>query len=369
MGHTADETTMITVDFLLKRNEFDVSIHETFHQGITGIYGPSGSGKTSLLNVIAGLEIPEIGSVMVRGNVLFNAAANISIPAHRRHIGYVFQEGRLFPHMSVLKNLLYGMNKKRKPLLGCDDVVDMLKLRHLLKTKPDTLSGGERQRVALGRALLSSPEILLLDEPFSAVDTRLRGQIIPYILEVQRRINVPILVVSHELTDLLKLTDRICVIKEGECIGHDDYHMLLASEQVASIFGSGSVLNTVTMNVADIDEVGGITELTTSESDSSVRVVCEKSMRHYIPGQTLKVFISSHDIALSSARLAGVTIQNQIEGIVTDRFERNATTFCVVDTGFKLIVEITAESGRRLDIKIGSRVWCLFKSVAIDVAG
>lgn len=359
---------MITVDFVLKRNKYDVSIHETFHEGITGIFGPSGSGKTSMLNVIAGLDIPEKGTVTVLGRVLYNAGANINIPVHKRHIGYVFQEGRLFPHMTVGRNLRYGINKKRKMMLGFDDVVDMLKLRHLLKSKPAAISGGERQRVALGRALLSSPDVLLLDEPFSAVDTGLRSQIIPYLLEMQQRISVPVLVVSHELPDLLKLTDRICVIKEGKCIGHDDYHALLESEPVSKIFGTRSVLNAVTMDVDSVDPAMGLTILTSPQRKSRIRVVCEKTRRQYVPGQTVKVFVSSHDIALSSRRLEEVTIQNQLEGTVVELFERNATTFCVVDTGFKLIVEITAEAGRRLNLKTGSRVWCLFKSVAIDAA-
>ncbi|MCW8966347.1 MAG: ATP-binding cassette domain-containing protein, partial [Candidatus Pacearchaeota archaeon] len=238
---------MIAVDFTLSRGNVTVSIHETFSEGITGIYGPSGSGKTTLLNAVAGLVIPQQGTISIDGSVVFNAEANINVPPRKRHVGYVFQEGRLFPHMSVLGNLTYGMQKKRREILGLDEVIDLLQIRNLCKVKPGTLSGGERQRVALGRTLLSSPDILLLDEPFSAVDNGLRSQIIPFLLAIQERVNIPVLVVSHELPDLLKLTDRICVIREGKCIGHDDYHELLASETVSEIFGKGSVLNTMTM--------------------------------------------------------------------------------------------------------------------------
>ena len=360
---------MITVDITVRRNSFDVSVHEIFDDGITGIFGPSGSGKTTILNTIAGLIAPDQGAIAVNDRVFFNAEAKIRIPPHKRRVGYVFQEGRLFPHMTVLKNLHYGMSSKTPPQIGFDTVVDLLKLTHLLGKKPGMISGGERQRVALGRALLSAPELLLLDEPFSAVDTSLRSRILPFLHEIHQKVKIPMLVVSHELPDLLKLTDRLCVIKGGRCVGHDDYPALLASETSKEMFGTGSVLNTVTMNVDSTDPAGGITILTTPEGKNSVRVVCEKTRRQYLPGQMVKVFVNSHDIALSSRCLDEVTIQNQLEGTVVDLIERDSTIFCIVDVGFTLIVEITAESGRRLAIRNGSRIWCLFKSVAIDVAG
>ena len=359
---------MITVNFTLQRSTFDVSIHETFHAGITGIFGPSGSGKTSLLNAIAGLVTPHEGTIVIHENVVFNAAANINTAIHRRHIGYVFQNGRLFPHMTVEKNLRYGMQKKRPQMLGFDEIVTILKLDRLLKNRPTAISGGEYQRVALGRALLSSPEILLLDEPFSAVDAALRSQIIPYLLAIQRKINIPMLVVSHELPDLLRLTDRLCIISEGKCAGHDDYHRLLESPAVRNLLGGGPLLNVITMKTDRIIPSSGLTQLTHPEGTANVRILCEKSSAHYSEGEYVKLFISSRDIALSSRHLSNVTIQNQLEGTVTDIFEKDSTSFCVVDAGFRLVVEITAESRGRLDIRIGDNVWCLFKSVAIDVA-
>lgn len=359
---------MITVDFVINRSKFDICIHETFHAGITGIFGPSGSGKTSILNAIAGLIVPQKGTVTIQGKKVYDSGTKINIPVHKRHIGYVFQSGRLFPHMSVEKNLRFGMNKNRPRIFGFDEVVKILKLENLLKCKPSAVSGGEYQRAALGRALLSSPDILLLDEPFSAVDVCLRSQIIPYLLTIQHRIKIPMLVVSHELSDLLKLTNRLCIINDGKCIGHDDYQNLINSRLVSYFFGTSSILNSIDVIVDYCDFSNGISILKTSDQKNDIRILCEKSRQQYSPGQKLKIFIKSQDIALSSHKLTGVSIQNQLEGSVVDIFDKDASSYCVVDTGFKLIVEITAESSSRLNIHIGSTVWCLFKSLSIDVA-
>ena len=210
---------MTKVDIILPRKNFDLIIHQTFSDGITGIYGPSGSGKTSLLQAISGLALPKSGHISIDKRTVFDTKRKINIPVEKRNIGYVFQEGRLFPHMTVEKNLLYGQKKEKNRKVGFREVVDLFNLSHLLKSKPWQISGGERQRTALGRSLLSSPDILLLDEPFSAVDTRLRDQILPFILKIQQKVQVPILVVSHDLPDLLKLTNILCIIKDGRCLG------------------------------------------------------------------------------------------------------------------------------------------------------
>jgi len=358
---------MITVNFTLRRSSFDISLHETFDTGITGIFGPSGSGKTSLLQTIAGLARPDEGSIMIGNTVISNAAANINVPVHKRNIGYVFQDGRLFPHMTVEKNLRYGTKKHRPQALPFDDVVDILKLRHVLGSHPGRISGGERQRTALGRALLSSPDIMLLDEPFSAVDAGLRSQIIPYLLTLQRAINIPMLVVSHELPDLLKLTDRLCVIKNGICIGHGDYHALLGNREVADVLGTGTVLNALTMTVDTVDTTTGLSTLSISAAEN-LRIICEQSSRVNAPGQELRIFIAAHDIALATRHVPEVTIQNQIRGSVVDMYDRNSRMYCIVDTGVRLVVEVTAAAVGRLALHRGSDVWCLFKSLAIDVA-
>ncbi|MCU4176845.1 molybdenum ABC transporter ATP-binding protein [Carboxylicivirga sp. N1Y90] len=360
---------MVETKFKLKQGNFNFAINEKFDAGITGIYGPSGAGKTSLLKAISGLIKPQEGVININGNEVFNAENNTNIPVEKRRIGYVFQEGRLFPHLSIEQNLNYGFNKHSPKQLSFDAVVDLLNLRSLLKRKPSAISGGERQRTALGRALLSSPDILLLDEPFSAVDIHLRSQIIPFLLKIHKSIDIPILVVSHDLPDLLKLSSRLCLINNGHCIGHDDYHELLKKETSLKLFASDAIMNAITMTVKAIDPAKGLTILSNNGDESDVRVKCEKSKLTYGIGEELKLFISSDDIALSEKKVEGITIQNQLQGNITDIIKRESTSLCIVDVGFKLVVEITAESQKRMNIEVGSLVWCLFKSVAIDVAG
>ncbi len=359
---------MTEVDILLHRKNFDVAIQETFADGITGIYGPSGSGKTSLLHAIAGLAHPAKGKIRVNDIPLFDAERGLKLAVEKRNIGYVFQEGRLFPHMTVKKNLQYGMKKKAAGKISFDEVVNMLNLEHLLNSKPSRISGGERQRTALGRSLLSSPHILLLDEPFSAVDSNLRQQILPFIMRIQQKVNIPILVVSHDLPDLLKLTNRLFIMENGRCIGHGDYYQLLRKPDITGVFSGHALVNAINIEVAAISPREGLTHLTFKKENKVVHVKCEKSRQKYQKGQNIKIFINADDIAISLHPLEHITIQNQLKGKVTHITKQNGTIFCIVDVGFQLVVEITGNSQEKLGITQDSAVWCLFKSVAIDVA-
>ncbi len=360
---------MTEVDFLLKRKNFNVEVKEHFCKGITGIFGPSGSGKTSLLHTIAGLEKPKEGKISINGRVLFDKNEGVNIPVEKRNIGYVFQEGRLFPHMTVEKNLLYGNKRFGSKKISFEKVVEMLNLKHLLNSKPSQISGGERQRTALGRTLLSSPDILLLDEPFSALDAKIRNQIIPFILRIQEKVKIPIMVVSHDLTDLLKLTNKLFLIKNGQCVGHDKYYKLLKDQNALEIFGSAPLVNSITMNVLETNPETGLTLLGWKESSPEVIISCEKSRNGYKPGEEIKIFVDAADIAISLEKSSTITIQNQVQGTITDIIKRGSTLLCIVDAGFRLVVEVTSESQNRLGIRQGSKIWCMFKSVSIDVAG
>lgn len=359
---------MVEVDIVLPRKNFDVVCKEKFVQPITGIYGSSGSGKTSLLHSIAGLAKPSKGKITIGNTVVFDSEAKINLPVEKRRIGYVFQEGRLFPHMTVEKNLRYGMKKKHPSKVTFEEVAELLNLRHILKSKPSQISGGERQRTALGRALLSSPNLLLLDEPFSAVDTNLRNQILPFILKIQRTVNIPMLVVSHDIPDILKLTNTLLLINKGNCIGHGEYHDLLKDENCIEILGNGSLLNAVNLTVKETIKGSKITILECKDKSKEVRIKCEKTLYKYKNGQDVKIFVNADDIALSTEKLSNITIQNQLSGIVKHIIPRGSSLLCIVDVGFKLVVEITANSQQRMEIKEGKQVWCLFKSVAIDIA-
>ncbi|MCW3807982.1 molybdenum ABC transporter ATP-binding protein [Plebeiibacterium marinum] len=360
---------MINIDIHLPRKNFNVVVQEKFSEGITGIFGPSGSGKTSLLQCISGLARPKEGYISVGGRILFDSVKNINIPVSERNVGYVFQEGRLFPHMSVEKNLRYGIKKQAIGKISYEEVIDLLGLRHILKSKPHQISGGERQRTALGRTLLSSPDILLLDEPFSAVDMSLRSQILPFIIRIQKLIQIPMLVVSHDIPDLLKLTNRLCIIKNGSCIGHGEYYDLLKDPSVSNIFGSGSIVNSIDMRVLHTNPQSRLTIVGWKQDGQEILITCDKSKGDYKEGQKLKIFIDADDIALSTEKTNNISIQNQVYGTVTDIIPKGATLLVVIDAGFKLVVEITLDSLSRMGIGTGSKIWCLFKSVAIDVAG
>lgn len=186
--------------------------------GITALFGPSGSGKTSVINMVAGLLKPDQGQISVNGNTVFDSRRGIDVPPNRRRLGYVFQDGRLFPHMSVKSNLTYGMKLTRKGEQGVsfDKAVDVLDLGTLLHRRPAKLSGGEKQRVAIGRALLTNPSVLLMDEPLSSLDEARKSEIIPFVLRMQKEFLIPALYVSHSTDEISSLADHVVVIQSGE---------------------------------------------------------------------------------------------------------------------------------------------------------
>jgi molybdate transport system ATP-binding protein len=188
-------------------------------KGVTALYGPSGSGKSTILRVIAGLLRPKWGRIVLGGQVVFDSAADIDVPAHRRRVGFVFQDGLLFPHLSVRKNLLYGpwVRRMGRPA-GFDHTLEILDLARLLDRAPRTLSGGERQRVAIGRALLSDPAVLLMDEPVTAIDQERRAEILPYLERLTRESPRPLLYVSHALAEIERLTGDIVLLRDGRVV-------------------------------------------------------------------------------------------------------------------------------------------------------
>ncbi len=207
---------MLVVDVLLERGAFSRRVHLREDARVVALTGHSGAGKTSVLNAIAGLLKPAHGRIEVDGRVLFDSAAGIDLPAHERHVGYVFQDARLFPHMSVRRNLLYGKRDHRAesdavaaPRFSLDDVVALLGIGPLLTRRPANLSGGEAQRVAIGRALLSQPRILLLDEPLSSLDRARREEVIPYLQRLRDQMPLPMVYVSHSIDEVRRLTAAI----------------------------------------------------------------------------------------------------------------------------------------------------------------
>ena len=211
---------MLEIDVEYQRDQFSLRAQQAISAPITGILGASGSGKSTLLALIAGLLKPGRGQLRLNGKTLCDIQQRIWVPPYRRHIGLVFQDGQLLPHLSVRSNLLYGFNNiapgQRRFAFG--KVVELLEVGALLERKPATLSGGEKQRVALGRAVLYSPELLLLDEPLSALDERLKQQILPFFLRIYAECKIPMVYVTHALSELEFLTTHRLVVRDGHLL-------------------------------------------------------------------------------------------------------------------------------------------------------
>ncbi len=213
--------------------------------GITAIFGPSGAGKTSIINMVAGLLRPDEGKIYIDDKPLFDSTKAINIPPNKRRLGYIFQDGRLFPHLSVKSNLTYGMKliRKKDRRLNFDQVVALLDLETLLYRRPAKLSGGEKQRVAIGRALLTSPSLLLMDEPLSSLDGRLKAEILPFVSRMQKESMIPVLYVSHSTDEILSIADRVIVVQSGNVIGSLDIALVNEHPDIFPPFRSNNGMN------------------------------------------------------------------------------------------------------------------------------
>jgi molybdate transport system ATP-binding protein len=211
---------VLEVDVEFRRTEFALCARAEFGPGATGIFGPSGCGKSTLLALVAGLLRPDRGTVALDGQTLVDVHRRLFVPAWRRHVALVFQDGQLFPHMTVRANLLYGYERRApdQRRLQLPQVLDLLELGPLLDRRPAQLSGGERQRVALGRALLCSPRLMLLDEPLASLDDRLKQQILPFLRRVKDESGIPLLYVSHAAAEVAFIADRVLRMERGRIV-------------------------------------------------------------------------------------------------------------------------------------------------------
>lgn len=211
---------MISVDLDKQLGDFAIGAAFESDAGVTALFGPSGSGKTSIVGMIAGLIRPDCGRIVIDGEPVFDSAAGIDTPAHRRRIGTVFQDGRLFPHLSVRHNLDYGrwMNGHPRDETALRRITSLLDIDALLDRRPGGLSGGERQRIALGRALLAQPRLLLLDEPMASLDAARKREILPYFARLRDETHLPMIYVSHDAAEVKQLADRVVLIEGGRVV-------------------------------------------------------------------------------------------------------------------------------------------------------
>jgi len=219
---------MLSVDVKKALGEFRIAAKFESADGVTALFGPSGSGKTSIVSMIGGLVTPDRGRIALDDTVLFDSAARIDVPAHKRRIGYVFQEGRLFPHFTVAQNLDYGrwMSGVDADPAERERIVALLNIGHLLARRPGKLSGGERQRVAFGRALLMKPRLLLLDEPLASLDRARKLEILPYLAKLRDEAKVPMIYVSHQAGEIVKLASQVVRIEDGRVLAAGGLELL-----------------------------------------------------------------------------------------------------------------------------------------------
>lgn len=356
---------------ILKQGEANFRYDADITQGITGVFGPSGSGKTTLMNVICGLTPSQSGRIVFNDRVLYDHEKGVCIPPHQRHVSVVFQEHNLFPHLNVEKNLRYSEPyiKKEKKIVNMDSVVELLDIEPLLGKRPAQLSGGERQRVAIGRALLAQPRILLLDEPFSNLDRNRRRQIISYLLKINRRFDIPLLIISHDLEDILKMTRFLLIVEKGKISAAGDYLDIADAGLAANLISHRRFINTLELVHAHYDEQENVNYFSLNGRFENAILTTnstlfkDKQNRH----NAVRLCIFPDDIALSRHRVESTSIQNQIEGRVVRINNMEGTCYVTLDCGVLLIAEITQKSMLQMGIEIGQTLYGLVKAKAIEV--
>lgn len=346
---------------------FDLDV--SFESGgtLTAIFGASGSGKTTLVNVIAGLIRPDEGLVRVDDHVLVDTSRRICLPPHRRRIGYVFQDARLFPHLTVEQNLAYGhyFAPRRERYADRDRIISLLGISHLLARKPARLSGGEKQRVAVGRALLASPRLLLMDEPLASLDQGRKEEILPYIADMRDTMGIPIVYVSHSIAEVARLASHVAVMAGG---------------RVTAFGPTTDVLNRLdNVPSEETDEHGTLIDMTVVSYDPSFRMtrLSGAAGDAWVPGQagdagrSVRVRIRARDVILATEKPQHISALNVFRGTVTSIAEADEIALYVnIDCGGDPIVaRITRQSCAALAITPGTSVHVIVKALALTGAG
>jgi molybdate transport system ATP-binding protein len=348
----------LDVDIEHRHGAFRLSARFVSQPGITALFGRSGAGKTTLVNIVGGLIKPERGRVTVDGQVLVDTERRLFVPRHRRRIGYVFQDSRLFPHFSVRQNLLYGRWFSRGnggAVADFESVIELLGIGSLLDRRPESLSGGEKQRVAIGRALLAHPRLLLMDEPLTSLDEARRAEILPYIERLRDTAGVPILYVSHSVAEVARLATTVVILADGKVAAVGPVLDILP---LADAGDGGSVLDAV---VARHDERFQLTTLTSAAGELQVPRLSAA------PGAPVRAYIRARDVMLSLHRPQEISALNVLAGMVAQVTPVGAQADIRLDcNGAILMARLTAKSVQRLALVPGRPVYAVIKSVSFE---
>jgi molybdate transport system ATP-binding protein len=324
--------------------------------GVVALFGRSGCGKTTTINIMSGLLAADTACVELDGHVLTD------LPPEQRRIGYVFQDGRLFPHMSVVRNLQYGLKRTPVPrqTIGFDQIVSLLGLESLLRRQPYQLSGGERQRVSLGRALLSQPALLLLDEPLAALDAARRYEVLPYLERLRDSLSIPMVYVSHQFDEVLQLATHVVLMDAGQVVAQGSLSEVSLVPQLRAIVGSDSVGAVVDGVVTHVDSTSGMAQLRVGSGSLNVSVtpVCV--------GERVRVQLLARDIILATQEPQGLSVRNQLRGVVTSvaSDEDDARLVTVDVGGANVLSRVTRSAVEALGLRNGLSVWVLVKAVS-----
>jgi molybdate transport system ATP-binding protein len=355
----------LAVDFRHRLGGFALDARFETSGGLIALFGRSGAGKTSVINVIGGLIRPEQGSVAVDGTVLVDTKSGVFVPRHQRRVGYVFQEGRLFPHLTVRQNLLYGRwfaGRSKNAGDDLDRVVDMLGIAGLLDRRPGRLSGGEKQRVAIGRALLADPRLLLMDEPLASLDDARKAEILPYIERLRDQSKVPIVYVSHSVAEVARLATTVVVLSDGKVAAVGPTSEIMQRLDLFPLTGRAEAGAVIEATVERHDERFGLTELRSRAG------VWRLPRLEAAAGTRIRLRVRARDVMLSKSAPEDLSALNILPGVIAERGPSEGPIIQVrVDcNGEALLARVTRYSAERLGLVEGARVFALVKSVALD---
>jgi molybdate transport system ATP-binding protein len=355
---------MLSVQLAKQRGDFRLELaFEAPASGLIALFGRSGCGKSTALNLIAGLLPADSGRIELGGHTLYDAARGIDVPAERRGIGYVFQDARLFPHLDVLANLRYGAKRAAASARGIDfdEVIELLGLQSLLPRRTHQLSGGERQRVAFGRALLRQPRLMLLDEPLAALDAARREELLPYLERLRDRLAVPIVYVSHQFEEVLRLATHVVLLETGSVRAQGDIASVSRRSELRAIVGPELVGAVVEGRVDAVDPATGLAELTVAAGRMHVEA------DGLSPGQIIRIQLLARDLILATEPPRGLSVRNRLAGtIVALAADDTRAQLLEVDIGgATVLVRVTNAACAELRLQVGCPVWVLVKAASL----
>jgi molybdate transport system ATP-binding protein len=330
--------------------------------GVVALFGPSGCGKSTTVNIIAGLVQADSGRVMLDDGVLLDTQRHIDIAAEQRRIGYVFQDARLFPHLKVAANLQYGEKRAAgRRYVSFDDVVELLDLESLLHRRTHQLSGGERQRVAIGRALLSQPQLLLLDEPLASLDRERSEEVLPYLETLRDQLAIPMVYVSHQFDEVLRLATHIVLLQSGTVAAQGSIGEISLDRRLRSLIGADAVGAIIDGVVQGDDAESGMTRVRVGSGELKVPAA------GLAPGTAMRIQLLARDIIVSTQLPEHLSVRNNLKGIITSVADDEAHSDLVsIDIGgTEIMARVTKAATRELKLAPGLPAWALVKSVSL----